>query len=311
MEPTSFNVGDVWNRNQITQDQRQLQWSRRLSTSETPTSCMTSFLAARFNGADVFQRRRRDNGRLYLEFAGGLQWSRRLSTSETCQKTCKLTSAKRLQWSRRLSTSETFAMALKHFPHPMLQWSRRLSTSETRNQQHIQKSLTTRFNGADVFQRRRLTGTRSSSRSGQGLQWSRRLSTSETRLADHKIGNMDLLQWSRRLSTSETSLIVAYDTAMERASMEPTSFNVGDNAVAGPQSTESRALQWSRRLSTSETKEHVATRKLKQSASMEPTSFNVGDGEAMTNTDEKNELQWSRRLSTSETCRQRSPLASH
>ena len=62
MEPTSFNVGDRM-------------WRGMRAASRN-----------RFNGADVFQRRR--HGGLRLEFTPTitLQWSRRLSTSETVVK---------------------------------------------------------------------------------------------------------------------------------------------------------------------------------------------------------------------------------
>ena len=58
MGPTSFNVGDKIV-NHGGKLPRALQWGRRLSTSETCLLCVFHLLSRhRFNGADVFQRRR-------------------------------------------------------------------------------------------------------------------------------------------------------------------------------------------------------------------------------------------------------------
>ena len=65
------------------------------------------------------------------------------------------TSISLLQWSRRLSTSETSRSVGIAAPPDMLQWSRRLSTSETVASGLGTDAETKRFNGADVFQRRR------------------------------------------------------------------------------------------------------------------------------------------------------------
>ena len=179
MEPTSFNVGDLASSN-AWKPVELLQWSRRLSTSETMTWSWWMRRRTCFNGADVFQRRRP--------------------------------------------------------PRPRFQ-ARALRS----------------FNGADVFQRRRQSNFRKEPN-----------------------GRL-LLQWSRRLSTSETAMNPEYSAQAHRASMEPTSFNVGDRAVRHAELA-SPAV-----------------------ASMEPTSFNVGDSEYLTVTISVDLLQWSRRLSTSET----------
>ena len=88
---------------------------------------------------------------------------------------------------------------------------------------------------------------------------------------------------------------------MHDASMEPTSFNVGDVGTQG-RTARLGPLQWSRRLSTSETNTSPQNNVGVMIASMEPTSFNVGDGQAAeVDAGKLLPLQWSRRLSTSET----------
>ena len=132
-----------------------------------------------------------------------------------------------------------------------LQWSRRLSTSETPRPDRLpgRESRTsmepTSFNVGDF-------SSSSLRKSIQTLQWSRRLSTSETGVSGSKQTNETSLQWSRRLSTSETMPINYGDAERTTASMEPTSFNVGDRAS-------------------------LRLRVRPNHASMEPTSFNVGD----------------------------------
>ena len=107
MGPTSFNVGDAkelqwlnvhhgrFNGADVFQRRRrhilmlgegssdQLQWGRRLSTSETLRYVAPSRTICRFNGADVFQRRRHPVLSHYSDPVRELQWGRRLSTSET------------------------------------------------------------------------------------------------------------------------------------------------------------------------------------------------------------------------------------
>ena len=63
-----------------------------------------------------------------------------------------------------------------------------------------------------------------------------------------------------------------------RASMGPTSFNVGDVYFLPNEFHEFvKRLQWGRRLSTSETGNGSVTTVINEPASMGPTSFNVGD----------------------------------
>ena len=85
------------------------------------------------------------------------------------------------------------------------------------------------------------------------------------------------LQWSRRLSTSETVGTVSGYFKDYDASMEPTSFNVGDSprGFRGPLtqlSFNGADVFQRRRQRTSSRPGGVGL-----GASMEPTSFNVGD----------------------------------
>ena len=130
MEPTSFNVGDQ-GLLLVCSEAFALQWSRRLSTSETLLQRWLRLRTPRFNGADVFQRRRpdscTDHRRKDKSFNGADVFQRRRPCIFQAGQVRSLT----LQWSRRLSTSETFDVAASVTAPESLQWSRRLSTSET------------------------------------------------------------------------------------------------------------------------------------------------------------------------------------
>ena len=133
-----------------------LQWGRRLSTTETSAcGCRLWFAQGRFNGAVVFQRRkRRDSHGTEFQaycFNGAVVFQRRKRGPCLRWKAEEM----RLQWGRRLSTTETSIFHPRSFAPRRLQWGRRLSTTETRSWP------------AD----RHLMG---------GLQWGRRLSTTET-----------------------------------------------------------------------------------------------------------------------------------
>ena len=61
-----------------------------------------------------------------------------------------------------------------------------------------------RFNGAVVFQRRRLDSGLLLLLTNPALQWGRRLSTTETGISVFEFEIAKALQWGRRLSTTET-----------------------------------------------------------------------------------------------------------
>ena len=110
----------------------------------------------------------------------------------------------------------------------------------------------TGFNGADVFQRRR------------------------HRLAVSEKYQTPMLQWSRRLSTSETDQPLHSKTRRNIASMEPTSFNVGDYENAYDEALAKFGFNGADVFQRRRPRGKGQTR-TKNPASMEPTSFNVGD----------------------------------
>ena len=82
MEPTSFNVGDTMPAPSCNSFVKLLQWSRRLSTSETAVGGRNTRGPGGFNGADVFQRRRpplrsAGHSRRQLRFNGADVFQRR------------------------------------------------------------------------------------------------------------------------------------------------------------------------------------------------------------------------------------------
>ena len=161
MEPTSFNVGD--------------------DVTSTPSRrAMT-----RFNGADVFQRRRphhrrNQTPRVGACFNGADVFQRRRRPRGASKSKQTLASME--------PTSFNVGDCLLHL---------------------IRLPRSNRFNGADVFQRRRREYSTFLRKSWEGLQWSRRLSTSETSNVETTTARHSSLQWSRRLSTSETIAINA------------------------------------------------------------------------------------------------------
>ena len=182
-----------------------------------------------------------------------------------------------LQWGRRLSTTETRAAVLIASRAHKLQWGRRLSTTETCDWQCDDGRIVGCFNGAVVFQRRKLitTGWHLCSQAGFNgavvfqrrklesvismectvttLQWGRRLSTTETTFDSTETAQPYMLQWGRRLSTTETALNMLGGDPAALASMGPSSFNDGNVAVPYSVAYPTEALQWGRRLSTTET----------------------------------------------------------
>ena len=208
----SFNGADVFQRRRRCSDRcwnsptTSLQWGRRLSTSETHSARhATPHHRPRFNGADVFQRRRRSHSSLVqpkpkhasmgpTSFNVGDGNGGDLTPRECC----------RLQWGRRLSTSETMPSAPGMPSAPALQWGRRLSTSETWFDREASRKRQDRFNGADVFQRRRPLIHRSPNR--------------PVRLASMGPTSFNVGDVPGGIGTG----------TVFRASMGPTSFNVGD-----------------------------------------------------------------------------------
>ena len=83
MEPPSLDGGDSGQSEPVDTGSARLQWSRRLSTAETPGAGRASCAGMGFNGAAVSRRRRPAGDRRWLATRTSLQWSRRLSTAET------------------------------------------------------------------------------------------------------------------------------------------------------------------------------------------------------------------------------------
>ena len=89
------------------------------------------------------------------------------------------------------------------------------------------------FNGADVFQRRRLASTRAEMNAALAASMEpTSFNVGDPRNHRNGVSSHLALQWSRRLSTSETVWLSVLSTNVTVASMEPTSFNVGDRLVS-------------------------------------------------------------------------------
>ena len=158
-----------------------LQWGLRLSTEEGPTRhTLFQHGCAGFNGASVFQWRKDVNTTQTLAWLILLQWGLRLSTEEGLGFPKRLCWPNTLQWGLRLSTEEGPGEAVETIYLEELQWGLRLSTEEGFVNPAIfrltgpasmgppsfnggrgfpggiRTPQAARFNGASVFQRRKV-----------------------------------------------------------------------------------------------------------------------------------------------------------
>ena len=133
-----------------------------------------------------------------------LQWSRCVSTPETAKLTSSSIPEYELQWSRCVSTPETIA-----FAEACLSDERASMEPVCFNTGNLVGSIPSWerwgcFNGAGVFQHRKLDEAR------KGF------------IADQ------VLQWSRCVSTPETTQTQSAPQPAANASMEPVCFNTGN-----------------------------------------------------------------------------------
>ncbi len=170
---------------------KELQWGRRLSSTETRTSTENESMDPRFNGAADSRRRRRSirpsmaTRRSRFNGAADSRRRRRDGAADSRRRRRRITSelgadaappsmgpptlvdgdrARRkvwlrpfgLQWGRRLSSTET--RRPPHLPAclvAVLQWGRRLSSTETATRARSSRCRTPSFNGAADSRRRR------------------------------------------------------------------------------------------------------------------------------------------------------------
>ena len=138
-----------------------LQWGRTFSSAETfPIRWTQNRSPLGFNGAALFQVRKR-----FGLFRGGalaywLQWGRTFSSAETSQTTRPLQSATPLQWGRTFSSAETKIGCPSQAPAARASMGPHFfkcgnSSMQTKNKLHGY-----RFNGAALFQVRKLRNIR-------------------------------------------------------------------------------------------------------------------------------------------------------
>ena len=183
-----------------------------------------------------------------------------------------------LQWSRCVSTPETFPTSIPLSSVTQLQWSRCVSTPETSNSSFEYLALALGFNGAGVFQHRKLRGRSKSGNNGPWLQWSRCVSTPETFSIISMRSSICTLQWSRCVSTPETSW-GRWRTSQFCLLQWSRCVSTPETIRAGAIKRLSWALQWSRCVSTPETFCLPRNRVDCSCASMEPVCFNTGNAE--------------------------------
>ena len=157
-----------------------------------------------------------------------------------------------------------------------LQWGRTLSSAErsVRSAHHAKRHR--RFNGAALFQVRKVIQKVIGNWRVSSLQWGRTLSSAESLLNTLPLQREHLLQWGRTLSSAESHPISPHSLLVIRASMGPHSFKcgkIGDvnrdyallagfNGAAlfqvrkeqpiAPAARTTIALQWGRTLSSAE-----------------------------------------------------------
>ena len=207
-----------------------LQWSRGLSTAETPLANSS------------------DSGQLKL------QWSRGLSTAETVRLLEIKTAKAKLQWSRGLSTAETLTRQFSQRARPMwLQWSRGLSTAETL----IFEVFSEPASGASMeprsLDRGNLMRTRGPGRSRSGFNGaavSRPRKPLGRSTSSRRRPGFNGAAVSRARKRAEG---VPRGQGRDRAAREPRSLDRGNEQKESPVDKDEIVLQWSRGLSTAET----------------------------------------------------------
>ncbi len=166
-----------------------------------------------------------------------LQWGRTLSSAESRvgRLSCGA-QARRLQWGRTLSSAERAPRVILRLmsyeasmgphsfkcgkrqtwmqPHSlplaMLQWGRTLSSAERKIVSPMSPFADTRFNGAALFQVRKVATRRSIAAGRRRLQWGRTLSSAErVPIIPPFYFHSHSLQWGRTLSSAERSFSIS------------------------------------------------------------------------------------------------------
>ena len=191
--------------------------------------------------------------------------------------------------------------ASKEFREWLLQWGRRLSTTETGRWREVLRQIArasmgpssfndgnfstcsffrcklSGFNGAVVFQRRKLPDVDKVLKDETPLQWGRRLSTTETpETADitppsssASMGPSSFNDGNRKCEIYEAFASGRFNGAVVFQRRKPVTY-IGENHAPA-------TLQWGRRLSTTETKHGRLLPCIPDAASMGPSSFNDGN----------------------------------
>ncbi len=205
-----------------------------------------------------------------------------------------------LQWGRGLSTAEISGSSLLPTgPRGASMGPRSFNRGNPQGHRQAGRRLPG-FNGAAVFQPRKLAGDPNPDQVAEPLQWGRGLSTAEIWSAPACSCGASRLQWGRGLSTAEMRLVDALPVAVIPASMGPRSFNRGNPEICPPAHDGLEASMGPRSFNRGNAAAHHMDAMM-NSASMGPRSFNRGNVRFPTKTRaEMEQLQWGRGLSTAE-----------
>ena len=160
---------------------------------------------------------------------------------------------KELQWGRTLSSAERDdiwagdELDEERFNGAALFQVRKVDETAVRELQQAAS-----FNGAALFQVRKEATTGNSGEKSTLLQWGRTLSSAESSSYERNSIAGSSLQWGRTLSSAERPNNDKSACLPSKASMGPHSFKCGKLALLPMQRTLQLVLQWGRTLSSAE-----------------------------------------------------------
>ena len=182
----------------------------------------------RFNGAALFQVRKATTAAASRMWGATLQWGRTLSSAESLLVKRLPSGCVPLQWGRTLSSAESEPANINPDAELVLQWGRTLSSAERQAKRdgratnraasmgpHSFKcgksaklapadALQISFNGAALFQVRKVLDILASLWRALPLQWGRTLSSAERETGRQIKSGGESLQWGRTLSSAES-----------------------------------------------------------------------------------------------------------
>ena len=181
----------------------------------------------------------------------------------------------KLQWGRTFSSAERAITASDGTANSLLQWGLTFSSAESANPNRGTPNRLASFNGAALFQVRKVENCVMNQVKLRLLQWGRTFSSAE-RLVLTKQDVIDIvLQWGRTFSSAESGLRPIGITTLRRLQWGRT-FSSAERIAKRATLTPKLMLQWGRTFSSAESDASVCRRIHSFLASMGPHFFKCG-----------------------------------